>query len=533
MINPKEFHRQKIPSIFNDVMGPIMRGPSSSHCAASVRIGRMARDLMEGTIKDILIEFDPKGSLATTHDSQGSDMGLCGGFLGWEAYDERLVNYEKGIEEAGIKIKVEINDIKAEHPNTYKLTLKNETNTHELVAISTGGGMIEVVEIDHVKISMVGDYYETLIYTEEIGILEYLEKLNFIDKIIVFKRLDTNFIEIKSQKFLGKEISNRLHSKFKISSIRELKPVLPVLSRKGMEIPFNTCEEMLEYNKGKNLDLWELALQYESIRGNISTEEVFKKMKHLVKVMKKSISEGIKGTEFADRILGYQSGFFKTQMENKSLLDGGILNQIILSITAIMEIKSSMGVIVAAPTAGACSTIPGALLGAASVMRLSDDEIIKAMLATSMIGIFISVGATFSAELGGCQAECGSASGMAAAGLVTLKNGNTNQAINAASMALQNILGMVCDPVANRVEVPCLGKNVMAASNALSCANMALANFDVVIPLGEVIESMEKVGRSIPHELRCTALSGLSVTKTSKILEEKLRRKTYLGHLNK
>ncbi|MHA2110969.1 MAG: hypothetical protein ACW98W_05785 [Candidatus Hodarchaeales archaeon] len=86
---------RKFPSIFNDVIGPIMRGPSSSHCAASVRIGRIARDLMEGDIEEVLIEFDPKGSLATTHDSQGSDMGLCGGFLGWEAYDERLMNYEE------------------------------------------------------------------------------------------------------------------------------------------------------------------------------------------------------------------------------------------------------------------------------------------------------------------------------------------------------------------------------------------------------------------------------------------------------
>ncbi|MHA2347317.1 MAG: hypothetical protein ACXACP_11415 [Candidatus Hodarchaeales archaeon] len=154
---------KNFPSIFNDVMGPIMRGPSSSHCAASVRIGRMARDLMDGDIQEILIEFDPNGSLATTHDSQGSDMGLCGGFLGWEADDERLVNYEEAIEEAGIKIKVEIRDFQADHPNTYKLTLKNDNETHEMVAISTGGGMIEIVEIDRNKVSMIGDYYETLI----------------------------------------------------------------------------------------------------------------------------------------------------------------------------------------------------------------------------------------------------------------------------------------------------------------------------------------------------------------------------------
>lgn len=111
---------------------------------------------------------------------------------------------------------------------------------------------------------------------------------------------------------------------------------------------------------------------------------------------------------------------------------------------------------------------------------------------------------------------------MAAAALVTLAGGNLNQAIAAASMALQNILGMICDPVANRVEVPCLGKNIMAASNALSCANMALAGFDPVIPLDEVIQTMDEVGKSIPYNLRCTALGGLSITKTSKEIEKRL-----------
>jgi L-serine dehydratase len=145
------------------------------------------------------------------------------------------------------------------------------------------------------------------------------------------------------------------------------------------------------------------------------------------------------------------------------------------------------------------------------------------MLAAGMIGTFIAARSTFAAEVGGCQAETGSGAGMAAAALVTLAGGTTRQAVNAASMALQNVLGMVCDPVANRVEVPCLGKNVMAASNALACANMALADFDAVVPLDEVIETMERVGRSIPAELRCTALGGLSITKTSKEVERRLQ----------
>lgn len=141
-----------------------------------------------------------------------------------------------------------------------------------------------------------------------------------------------------------------------------------------------------------------------------------------------------------------------------------------------------------------------------------------------MIGIFIAAHSTFAAEVCGCQAECGAGSGMAAAALVTLNKGTLNQALSAASMALQNTLGMICDPVANRVEVPCLGKNVLAASNAFACANMALSDFDPVIPLDEVIETMDKVGKSIPGKLRCTAMGGLSITKTSKEIEKRLNQ---------
>jgi L-serine dehydratase len=154
-------------------------------------------------------------------------------------------------------------------------------------------------------------------------------------------------------------------------------------------------------------------------------------------------------------------------------------------------------------------------------MGLPHDDMTKAMLAAGMIGVFISAHATFAAEIAGCQAECGAASGMAAAALVTLAGGTAEQAVDAASMALQNTLGMICDPVANRVEVPCLGKNVMAAANALVCANMALADFDAVIPMDEVIDTLGKVGRSIPRELRCTGLGGLSVTRTSKEIERR------------
>ena len=515
------------PSIFNDVIGPVMRGPSSSHCAAALRIGRLCRDLMDGNISNVLIEFDPNGSLATTHKSQGSDMGLFGGFLGWEAYDERLPDAESAIITSGIKVDIHIVDIQADHPNTYKITLSNSKETRAITAISTGGGMIEVIAIDGARVSMQGDYHETLIYCQPAEeVVQYLKEAIDYDHVLVHGG-DPNIVEVKSQIPISGETLEELQALKAVRFIKQLSPVLPVLSRNGLKVPFMTCEEMLEYNKSKGLELWELAVQYESTRGNIPPDEVLEKMREIVRIMQSSIEKGLAGTKYEDRILGSQSPNFKKKHEEGKLVDGNVLNHIVMYVSAMMEVKSSMGVIVAAPTAGSCGALPGAVLGAANTMGLTEEETVRAMLAAGMIGVFIAAHSTFAAEVGGCQAECGAGSSMAAAAIVHLAKGSLQQSIAAASVALQNSLGMVCDPIANRVEAPCLGKNVMAASNALSCANMALADYDPIIPLDEVIEAMYQVGNSIPSTLRCTNLGGLSITKTAKELEAKLERQPF------
>lgn len=517
-----------LPSIFNDVLGPVMRGPSSSHCAAALRIGRLCRDLMDGQIDQVLVTFDPNGSLATTHKSQGSDMGLFGGLLGWEADDERLPDYERAIAEAGIDIRINIEDIDVDHPNTYKMSLFSGEEMREMTAISTGGGMIEVIEIDGSPVRMGGDYFETLVYVQDAEQVEaYLRATVDADEIRVHNTRQA-FIEIKAQAFLPDNILAELRAMDAVLFIKQLAPVLPVMSRRDLEVPFITCAEMLAYNQDKQLALWELGIAYESARGGISPEEVYRRMEALVRIMRTSIQSGLKGTEYHDRILGSQSTNFQKQLEEKKLIEGDVLNRIILFVSAMMEVKSSMGVIVAAPTAGSCGALPGAVLGAASAMGLSEETTVKGMLAAGMIGVYISAHATFAAEVGGCQAECGSGSGMAAAALVEMAGGNLDQALSAASMALQNSLGMICDPIANRVEAPCLGRNIMAASNALSCANMALADYDHLIPLDEVIETMDQVGKSIAHELRCTNLGGLSITKTAKAIEARLEGKETL-----
>jgi len=324
---------------------------------------------------------------------------------------------------------------------------------------------------------------------------------------------------------LSDETIAELRKVASIHLVKRLSPVLPVLSRKGMRVPFKTCDEMLRYDAGRHIPLWKLALEYEQARGNLTETEIIAKMIEIVRILRRSIQQGIAGTQYEDRVLGHQCGKFDGLLRSGGLLNGGALNRVVLYVTALMEVKSSMGVIVAAPTAGACAALPAAVIGMAEEMKLCEEDMAKALLASGLIGVFIATRWTFAAEVGGCQAEGGSAAGMAAAALVTLANGTLPQSVAAASMAFQSMLGLICDPVANRVEVPCLGKNVLAASNALSCANMALADYDPVIPFDEVIETAQRVAGQMPREFRCTALGGLSITRTSLAIEEKLAAK--------
>jgi L-serine dehydratase len=333
-------------------------------------------------------------------------------------------------------------------------------------------------------------------------------------------------LQVKARVFPEEGLLYELESWSGVRKVTTLGPVLPIQSRKDLKVPFLNARELLARVTGTGAHLWEAALEYESERGGISPEEVMGRMDSLVTLLEDAIRQGMEGTVYRDRILGPQAGGFRERWEAGDLLDAGLLNRMILYVTALMEVKSSMGVIVAAPTAGACGAFPGICIGAAHGLGLPREELTKAMLAGGLVGVFIAAGSTFAAEVCGCQAETGAGAGMAAAALATLRGGSTEVALNAASMALQNTLGMICDPVANRVEVPCLGRNVLAAGNALASANMALAGFDPVIPLDEVIQTMDDVGKSLPRELRCTALGGLSVTETSRRIQKELEGPT-------
>jgi L-serine dehydratase len=510
-----------IVSIFNDVIGPVMRGPSSSHCAAALRIGRMARDLMDGEIDSVLVQFDNSGSLPATHQTQGSDMGLFGGLLGWAADDERLPDSAKHLADAGIDLQFQYGDFGDQHPNTYRLILTNDQVTHQVIAVSTGGGMVEVTRIDEIPMSLFGDYHETLVWlTETAPNTEQLREAVRADFVETHTIDSLQVLQIRSQKPLSDELLKKLIGSQE--KVRRLSPVLPVRSRHDMQVPFATCGEMMAHGERTGKSLWELAIEYESARSGMPPDAIVAKMVELVVLLRDSIQQGLAGTQHDDRVLGFQSGEFATKMENGELLEGGMLNRIVLYTTALMEVKSSMGVIVAAPTAGACAALPATCIATGELLGRTDQEIAHAMLAAGLMGVFIATPWSFAAEVGGCQAEGGSAAAMSAAALVTFAHGSLEQATGAASMAMQNMLGLICDPVANRVEVPCLGKNVMAASNALSCANMSLAGFDCIIPFDETVEAAKQVALRMPREHRCTALGGLSMTPPSLALEKRL-----------
>ena len=508
------------PSIFNDVIGPIMRGPSSSHVAGAARISSLVRQCMKDDVKKVLVDFDPNGSLAESYHGHGTDMGFVAGIMNMDLTDPQVFRACEIAKEKNIDVQFRIYEYGANHPNFYRIYAENgQGYSCRWDAISVGGGMIEMIKYNDFEVSIAGDFYELLVTMDENADDQQVKELvgNW-EYCIEVKAESCKLLQFKRSQPMAADKKHNIKVLEEVKECVYLEPILPVHSRKNIQVPFLSAAELLEKFDCEK-EMWEYAVMYECQRGNLTEQEVMDKMNILVDIMEGAVDGGLAGTDYEDRILGPQSQLIA---EAENLVPCSILNEVIQDITAIMETKSSMGVIVAAPTAGACACLPGTLIGAARYMKLDRIELIKGMLAAGLTGVFIAEGSTFAAEVAGCQAECGSGSGMAAAGLVQLMQGTAAQAMNAASIALQNISGLACDPVANRVEVPCLGKNVMGGSNAISSANMILSGFDKVIPLDQTIAAIYDIGIKLPLELRCT-YGGLGKTDASNELKKNLK----------
>jgi len=266
---------------------------------------------------------------------------------------------------------------------------------------------------------------------------------------------------------------------------------------------------------GKNIA--DVVIQLEMEAEGVSRETLMGKMKENLVVMRKAVERGLKeNLRSTSGLTGGEGKQLEEARVGGKLLSGNTITKAMAKAMAVANVNAAMGKIVAAPTAGSCGIIPGALLAAAEKLNSSEEEIVLALFTAGGIGKVIASKATISGAEGGCQAECGSAAAMASGAVVELAGGSPDQVSNAVAFALKNVLGLVCDPVGGLVEIPCIKRNAMGAANALISSDMALAGIKSFIPADEVIDAMYNVGRMIPVDLKETALGGLAATPTGR-----------------
>ncbi len=263
-----------------------------------------------------------------------------------------------------------------------------------------------------------------------------------------------------------------------------------------------------------------------SLNKDITLDEIRKGMFKSLEVMRDSTSKGMnEPINSVSGLTGSDSYKYTEYIKSGKSICGDVVSFAMAMALSCSEVNASMNRIVACPTAGSCGIVPAAILSTAKKYNKTDDEIIDALFTAGGIGLIIGAKASLSGAEGGCQAECGSAAAMGAAAIVELMGGTPKMAFHAAAIALKNILGLVCDPVAGLVEIPCIKRNASGTVNAITCADLALSGVESYIPFGEVVDAMYDIGKNMSVELRETALGGLAVTPTGIALKKKVLNK--------
>ena len=274
----------------------------------------------------------------------------------------------------------------------------------------------------------------------------------------------------------------------------------------------DSMREILLTAQRRGVPFWEIVQQEDLEERQVTPEASLDKMRLTWRAMLEADTTYQPELRSVSGLVGGDGGRMKAYAETKGSLCGDFLGQVIAAALRTGESNACMRRIVAAPTAGSCGVLPAVLIPCWKTGAYKEEDILHAMYTAAGIGAVISVRASISGAAGGCQAEIGSASAMAAGALVALRGGNANQIGHAVAMALKNLMGLICDPLGGLVEVPCVKRNVVGAVNAVSCADMALAGIESRVPVDEVIDCMGDVGRRLPVEFRETAMGGLAVT---------------------
>ena len=509
-----------------EVLGPVMVGPSSSHTAGALRCARVASSLLEGRI--VRVRFTLWNSFAHTYHGHGTDRALVAGILGLDTDDERIREAFEIARESGLDFGfVEAGDDSSVHPNTVDIDMETESGARcQVRGESLGGGKMRISRIDGVGVDITGAYATLFVaHKDAPGILASLTHLLAMAEVnIAFCRTYRT------------EQGGRAYSVFETDGAPDAS-VLPMIRRirdvgfatfisvpgsASATAPGVTAEELfddgaqlLEACAERGLSIGGvMRLRERGLTGEKFAED---SMARVVQVMRDETSAPIAEPE---RSLGGFIGGEAQLVSNgssrwSSRLMGEVQTSAVARAMAVLERSAAMGVIVAAPTAGSAGVVPGCVLAVADAVDADDDAIANALWCAAAVGLNIQTHACVAGAEGGCQAEVGSASAMAAAALVELLGGTPEQALTASSLAISNLLGLVCDPVGGLVEIPCQARNAIGVAAAFSAAQLALSGVSWLIPFDEVVRAMAEVGHALPSRLRETARGGLAATPTA------------------
>ncbi|WP_146508528.1 L-serine ammonia-lyase, iron-sulfur-dependent, subunit alpha [Thalassoglobus neptunius] len=505
----------KTISILNHVLGPVMRGPSSSHTAGAYHVGCMARSILGAVPASAVLAFDPSGSYCVTYVPQGADRGFAMGLMGKDLTDEL---FHASLAEAvavGMDLRFEVRPLElADHPNTVEMQLTGADGRRvQIVARSVGGGEVEITHIDQIPVLFNGAAWETLVETSSEKKTEVLELLK--EKTGDVEELDHDpgngavRFQMRSHESLGPEMREALEKLAPEIRIWESAPVY--FPQQGAPI-YTSAAEMVQLCEERHVSLGQLALEYESQLLGLTPDEVISESLRRYSIMVQSVERGLALDFTGLQLLPACAGAIFAAESEGNLSVRSLHTRAAARAMAVMHVDGAMGVVCAAPTGGSAGVIPGALLTLAEERNLSDEQIAKAFLTAGAIGSILAIRATFAAEVAGCQVEIGASGAMAAAAIVDAVGGSARQACDAAAISFQNTMGTVCDLLHGMVEIPCHTRNGTAAASAFVNADLVLGGYPNPIPLDETIDAVYAVGLAMPSELRCTSKGGLAVT---------------------
>ena len=509
--------QDKAASILNDVLGPVMRGPSSSHTAGSHRIGLLVRDLLDGEPASAVFRFDPDGSYAQVYREQGSDLALAAGLMGWPITDAR---FEQALEEAaasGLYLEFSCEPLaEADHPNTVEIEARSRAGTPlRARAKSVGGGRVIVDRLDDWNVELTGTAHELIVVLDREAEAE-------VDRILA----ETKSEAVARQDGPRRLVHHRSPDAFgeREQRLRETTGVVRVWSTPPLFLvergtpSFRSAAEMIAEAEREGASLGRIARASEAKLLEMSEDEVQAEILRRFAIMQEAVRRGLEDGEARMQLLPPSAGGILRAESEGRLAQGGPPTRAAARAMAVMHGNASGAVVCAAPTGGAAGVLPGVLVTLAEERGLDEEQIALALLAAGAIGVVVAERATFAAEEAGCQVEIGAAGAMAAAAVVEAAGGDAAQAADAAAISFQNTMGSVCDLVQGIVEIPCHTRNALAASSAFVCADLILGGYTNPIPLDETVDAMLAVGHLLPAELRCTARGGIAITPSAQAL---------------